>query len=75
MGREIVGILGKRHSDYTDDDLAMMKRVPGYGYCHLAHRPNGEVAPSPCATAWRSGHKRAPGAGVVLRFSSEDDLT
>ncbi len=42
-GRKIVKILGKNNSDYTEDDLAHMKRVVGYVRRHQAQRPSGDV--------------------------------
>jgi hypothetical protein len=42
-GRKIVEILGKNKSDYTDDDLAHMKKVSGYVHRHQAQKPNGDV--------------------------------
>ncbi len=35
-GEEIVQLLGKKKGDYTDDDLAQMKRVVSYVHRHLA---------------------------------------
>ncbi len=42
-GRKIVEILGTNKSDYTEDDLAHMKKVSGYVHRHQAQRPNGDV--------------------------------
>src|ERR671916_1583492 len=42
-GRKIVEILRKNKSDYTDDDLAHMRRVIGYVHRHQAQKPNGDV--------------------------------
>ena len=42
-GRKIVEILEKSKSDYTDDDLAHMKKVSGYVHRHQAQKPNGDV--------------------------------
>ncbi len=42
-GRRIVEILGKNNSEYTDDDLAHMKKVSGYVHRHQAQKPNGDV--------------------------------
>jgi hypothetical protein len=50
MGREIVELLGKRQGDYTDDDLAAMRKVTGYDP-HLAQGPDGDVTETP----WRYG--------------------
>lgn len=49
MGREIVGLLGKKKSDYTDDDYAAMRKVIGYIKRHSAQRPDGDVEHTP----WR----------------------
>ena len=49
MGRDIVGILGKKRADYTDDDHAAMRKVIGYIKRHLAQRPDGDVTGTP----WR----------------------
>ena len=49
MGREIVRILRKKQGDYTDDDLAKMRKVTGYVHRHLAQRPDGDVTETP----WR----------------------
>ncbi len=48
-GRSIVRILGKKRGDYTDDDLAQMRRVISYVHRHLAQRPSGDIG----ATPWR----------------------
>jgi hypothetical protein len=42
-GRRIVEILRKKKSDYTDDDLAHMKKVTGYVHRHRAQKPEGDV--------------------------------
>lgn len=49
MGNEILRILHKRKSDYTDDDYAAMDKVTGYIKRHLAQRPDGDVTDTP----WR----------------------
>ncbi len=49
MGREIVEMLGKKKSDYTDDDYAAMRKVVGYIKRHSAQRPKGDVKDTP----WR----------------------
>jgi len=49
MGREIVVLLGKKKSDYTDDDYASMRKVTGYIKRHSAQRPAGDVTDTP----WR----------------------
>lgn len=49
MGREIVDILGKKKSDYADNDYADMRKVTGYIKRHSAQRPEGDVED----TRWR----------------------
>ena len=49
MGREIIGILHTKKSDYGDEDLAHMRKVTGYIKRHLAQRPDGDVEETP----WR----------------------
>jgi len=48
-GKHIVEILNKQKSDYTDDDLAHMKKVVSYVHRHSAQRPTGDVED----TRWR----------------------
>lgn len=48
-GRRIVEILGKKRTDYSDDDYAYMRRVIGYIKRHSAQRPGGDVENMP----WR----------------------
>lgn len=48
-GRRIVTLRGMKRADYTDDDLAHMRKVTGYVHRHLAQRPEGDVS----ETAWR----------------------
>ena len=48
-GRHIIGLLHKKQADYTDDDLAQMRRVVGYVHRHLAQRPDGDLT----QTHWR----------------------
>ncbi|MDF9816157.1 DUF3140 domain-containing protein [Streptomyces sp. SPB162] len=48
-GRRIVALLGKQKADYTDDDLAHMRKVVGYVHRHLKQRPSGDVKD----TRWR----------------------
>lgn len=48
-GRRIVDLLGTKKVDYTDDDLAHMRKVPGYVARRLAQRPDGDVTD----TTWR----------------------
>lgn len=38
-GRRIVGILGKRMAELTDDDIAHMRKVVGYVRRHKAQEP------------------------------------
>lgn len=48
-GRRIIELLEKNKSDYTDDDLAHMKKVVSYVHRHSAQRPSGDVED----TRWR----------------------
>jgi hypothetical protein len=48
-GRRIVRLLGKKRGDYTEGDLAHMRKVVGYVRRHLAQRPSGD----PTETSWR----------------------
>lgn len=48
-GRRIVEILGKKKSEYDDEDLEHMAKVVGYVHRHLAQRPDGDVEETP----WR----------------------
>ncbi len=48
-GRRIVELLGTKRDDYTDNDLAHMRKVHGYVARHLAQRPSGDVSD----TTWR----------------------
>lgn len=45
-GRHIVALMRTNRADYTDDDVAQMKRVRGYISRHLAQRPSGDVQKS-----------------------------
>ncbi len=45
-GRRIVEILGKKKSDYTDDDVEHMKRVNGYVKRHLGQGPDKDLEDS-----------------------------
>jgi Protein of unknown function (DUF3140) len=47
-GRRIAELLGKK-ADYSDGDLAHMRKVVGYVHRHMAQRPGGDVA----ETDWR----------------------
>ncbi len=42
-GRKIVEILGKKKSDYTDDDIDHIRRVVSYVHRHQAQKPEGDV--------------------------------
>jgi len=42
-GRKIVEILGKNNSDYTEDDIAHMRRVVSYVHRHKAQQPKGDA--------------------------------
>ena len=48
-GRRIVDLLRTKKDDYTEDDLAHMRKVHGYVARHLAQRPDGDVTD----TTWR----------------------
>ncbi|MBW4649660.1 MAG: DUF3140 domain-containing protein [Kastovskya adunca ATA6-11-RM4] len=48
-GRRIIKLLETNKSDYTDDDLAHMKKVVSYVHRHSAQRPSGDVED----TRWR----------------------
>ena len=48
-GRRIVRLLRTAKGDYTDDDLAHMRKVTGYVKRHLAQRPGRDVRDTP----WR----------------------
>ncbi len=48
-GRRIVELLNTKKGDYTDDDLAHMRKVTGYVRRHSAQRPEGDVKD----TRWR----------------------
>jgi hypothetical protein len=48
-GRRILEIQHKKKSDYTDDDLAHMRKVNGYVKRHLKQKPKGDVENS----GWR----------------------
>ena len=48
-GRRIVTLLGQQESDYSDDDLAHMRKVVSYVRRHLAERPQGDIK----NTRWR----------------------
>ena len=48
-GRKIVTLLGQQKSEYSDDDLAHMRKVVGYVRRHFAERPQGDIK----NTRWR----------------------
>ncbi|MBF2046223.1 MAG: DUF3140 domain-containing protein [Leptolyngbya sp. IPPAS B-1204] len=48
-GQRIVKILHKRKSDYTEEDIAHMRKVVSYVHRHSAQRPDGDVT----HTRWR----------------------
>lgn len=48
-GRRIVTLLGKKRSEYTEDDIAHMRRVVSYVHRHTAQRPDGDIE----HTRWR----------------------
>ncbi len=45
-GRRIVEILGKKKSDYTDEEIDHMRRVTSYVHRHQAQQPKGDVEDS-----------------------------
>lgn len=49
MGRMIIELLGKKQSEYTDDDIHEMNRVVSYVHRHMAQRPDGDITD----TRWR----------------------
>ncbi|MES1025872.1 DUF3140 domain-containing protein [Gloeocapsa sp. BRSZ] len=42
-GKRIVELLQKKKSDYTDDDLAHMKKVISYIHRHTAQKPSSDI--------------------------------
>ncbi len=48
-GRRIVELLNTKKGNYTDDDLAHMRKVTGYVRRHSAQRPEGDIRD----TRWR----------------------
>ncbi|OKH28124.1 DUF3140 domain-containing protein [Chroogloeocystis siderophila] len=42
-GKRIVELLQKEKSDYTDDDLAHMKKVISYVHRHTAQKPSSDI--------------------------------
>ena len=48
-GHRIIEILHKKKSDYSEDDVAHMKKVVSYVHRHSAQRPSGDVE----HTRWR----------------------
>lgn len=48
-GARIVELLHEKKADYSDDDLAHMKKVVSYVHRHLAQKPHGDVKD----TRWR----------------------
>lgn len=48
-GRHIVELLQAKRTDYTEDDLAHMKKVISYVHRHSAQQPSGDVT----NTRWR----------------------
>lgn len=49
MGRNIVELLGKKQTDYTDDDVKHMQKVVSYIHRHMKQKPKGDVED----TNWR----------------------
>lgn len=48
-GKRIIEILHKRKSDYTEADVAHMKKVVSYVHRHSAQKPSGDIED----TRWR----------------------
>ncbi len=48
-GERIVELLGKKRSEFDDDDLAHARKVTGFVHRHLAQRPDGDIR----ETRWR----------------------
>ncbi len=48
-GRRIVALLGTKRSEYTEYDIAHMRRVVSYVHRHTAQRPDGDIE----HTRWR----------------------
>ena len=48
-GRSIAALLHKKRTDYTEDDIAQMRRVISYVHRHLAQKPSGDIS----ETHWR----------------------
>ncbi|WNZ26233.1 DUF3140 domain-containing protein [Leptolyngbya sp. NK1-12] len=48
-GQRIVEILHKRKSNYTEEDIAHMRKVVSYVHRHSAQQPDGDVT----HTRWR----------------------
>jgi len=48
-GRRIIEILHKKSADYTEDDIAHMRKVVSYIHRHLAQKPASDVT----ETHWR----------------------
>ena len=47
--QQIIQLLQKKQHEYTDEDLAHMKKVIGYVHRHSAQRPSGDIKD----TRWR----------------------
>ena len=48
-GRRIIEILRKKRADYSEDDVAHMRKVISYVHRHSAQRPSGDIT----ETHWR----------------------
>ncbi len=48
-GEQILELLKKNHSDYSNDDIAHMQKVNSYVHRHSAQRPSGDIE----NTHWR----------------------
>jgi Protein of unknown function (DUF3140) len=56
-GRRNVKLLPAKQGDYSDENLAHMRKVVGYVHRHLAQRPSGEVEHSAwCSSPINGGH-------------------
>ncbi len=48
-GQQIIELLAKKQSEYTDDDMRHVRKVIGYVHRHLAQKPAGDIT----ETHWR----------------------
>ncbi|MEM8503882.1 MAG: HVA1 family protein [Cyanobacteria bacterium P01_D01_bin.1] len=42
-GKDIIEIIGKNKSDYTDDDIERIEKVVAYVHRHLAQKPSSDI--------------------------------